>query len=128
SRGIPNILKDISSVFLKDQTHDEIQEYENLNVKLSLNFDGRNALKKKNKVLPDFGKSGLERLEEISEDVILDESDIGNSFQIVTKRGNIINSNEIRVSQNCKIEKNGNSLNKIDAWNQLKSYYDNLAT
>ncbi|USE70854.1 hypothetical protein CTT31_17690 [Pseudoalteromonas maricaloris] len=114
-----------SAVFSKDKDLKEITEKENLNVKVTIKFDGLEA--RKHSKDPEFGKSGKKRLERTAEQVIqaFDE-DEENGFIIVTGAGNRITSDEIRVSDSFRVETLGKSLNKNATWTKLKEYHDRL--
>lgn len=117
-------------LFAQDPDLSEIKEQENLNIKISLNFDGREA-RRKNKPIG-FGEIGRSRLNKTSEEIIkeyeaqpqLDVEDDG--FKIVTMAGNIITPNEIRVSDSFSVNTFGKSIDKADAFDKLSSYYDKL--
>lgn len=115
----------ITAIFRKDQDLKDIKEKENLNIKISLKFDGQEAMKHSKE--PQFGESGRKRLEEAAKQVITDyETEQEDGFVITTRSGNTIKANEIRVSDSFYVEKLGNSLSKNSAWTKLKEYYDRL--
>jgi hypothetical protein len=115
----------LSAVFSKDKGLKEITEKENLNVKITIKFDGAEA--RKHSKDPDFGKAGKKRLERTAEQVLSEfDSDEENGFVIVTGAGNRITSDEIRVSESFRIEILGKSLSKKATWTKLKEYHDKL--
>jgi len=115
----------LSAVFSKDKDLKDITEKENLNVKVSIKVDGREA--RKNSKDPEFGKAGKKRLEKTAEQVIAEfDEENENGFVIVTGAGNRITSDEIRVSDSFRIETLGKSLSKSATWTKLKEYHDRL--
>jgi hypothetical protein len=119
---IPNLIAhQLSQVFAKDPKLSEISEKENVNIKLSITFDGKEArshLKDK-----DFGVIGKKRLEKTSEKIIKGADHEQCGFTIITHGGNRITHDEIVVSDNFKIELFGNSLSRIDVWKKMEDYY-----
>jgi len=130
--GITRTLADqMASMFSKDKTLKEITDKENLNVKISLSFDGREARSKYNSRDIEFGVAGKKRLIETAAKIVDDFDDDDDSlpedgFTIVTRQGTKITPDEIRVSGDYKIKTFGKSLDKENAWVALKSFYENL--
>lgn len=123
---IPNFIHNLERIFAKDKSLKDIQEQENLNVSISIKFDGKEARSQKKKNA-DFGTVGLKRLQSASE-MILNESDEfrDDDFEIVTKNDKRISPKELQVSEEFNIEILGNSITKDGAWGALKTYYDKL--
>jgi hypothetical protein len=115
----------LSAVFSKDKDLRDIAEKENLNVKVTIKFDGREA--RRNSKDPEFGKAGKKRLEKTAEQVLAEfEAEHENGFVIVTGAGNRITSDEIRVSDSYRVETLGKSISKSATWTRLKEYHDRL--
>ena len=113
------------SLFGKDKDLKEIKEKENLNVRLTLKFDGREAMRHSKD--PEFGVSGRSRLEKTAEGIIAEyDEDSEAGFIIETFSGNKITAEEIRVSDTYKVKTLGKSISKVAAWNILKEYHDRL--
>lgn len=115
----------LSAVFSKDKDLKDITEKENLNVKVTIKFDGMEA--RRHSKDPEFGRAGKKRLEKTAEQVIAEfDAEHENGFVIVTGAGNRITSDEIRVSDSFRVETLGKSLSKSAAWAKLKEYHDRL--
>ncbi len=124
--GIKKMLADeLASLFGKDSDLKEIKEKENLSLRISIRFDGREA--KKHSKEPHFGESGKKRLKKTAEQVIKEfESSNENGFVIITGANNRITSEEIRVSDSFRVKTLGKSLSRESAWSKLKDYFDRL--
>jgi len=119
------ITEQLLAVFGKDKDLKEIKEKENLNLRVSLRYDGSEARKHMKEA--EFGQAGKKRLEKTAEQVISEfEEDHENGFVIVTGQGNRITSDEIRVSDTFRVKTLGKSLSKPEAWVKLKAYHDRL--
>lgn len=119
------VAEQIAAIFGKDKDLKEIQEKENLNLKIAIKFDGKEA--RKNLKEPRFGVVGRKRLEKTAEQVVSEfEKDDENGFVIVTGANNRITSEEIRVSDSFRIETLGKSISRESAWAKLKEYYERL--
>jgi hypothetical protein len=119
------IANQLSAVFSKDNDLKDITEKENLNIKVTIKFDGMEA--RSNSKDPEFVKAGKKRLERTAEQVIAEfDDEHENGFTIVTGAGNRITSEEIRVSDSFRIETLGKSLSKSATWIKLKEYHDRL--
>lgn len=126
---IANFTEDVKRVFSKDKKLNEIDEKENLNVKITIKFDGNKAKRKNNPI--DYGVSGKKRLAKTSDMLIREfeeDYDEDYSFKIVTGANNTITPEEIRVSDKKFIKTHGKSLDKRDAWDKLLEYYNELDT
>lgn len=112
------VAESLRQVFAKDKTLSEINEKENVNIKLSISFDGKEARRHRKEA--GFGKLGKARLEKTSEMVVKEclEEDI-DGFTIITGDNNKIKSDEIIISDNYRIMTFGNSLNASDAFDKL---------
>lgn len=122
---IPGIVADsLKQVFAKDMNLKEITEKENVNIKLSITFDGKEARKKKNKTDAGFGELGRSRLQKTSEMIVKEclEEDL-DGFTITTGDNNKIKSDEIVVSGNYRVKTFGKSLDQVDAFEKLEEYY-----
>ncbi len=119
------IAEQIKAIFAKNENLKEIKEKENLNVTLSIKFDGKEA--QKHQKDQSFGLVGKERLEQSARRIVGEyESDEIDGFTIVTGSDNRITADEIRVSNSYRIRTLAKSLNRTSAWKQLKAYYDRL--
>lgn len=121
------VAETLKQVFAKDKSLKEISENENVNIKLSIRFDGRKAMRKANKKDASFGVVGKSRLEKASEMIVkecVDEQYEG--FTIVTGDNNRIKSGEIVVSDNYRVKTYGNSLDQEDAFEKLQDYFAQL--
>lgn len=115
----------LSAIFGKDKELKDIKEKENLNLKISIKFDGMEA--RRHSKEPHFGDAGRKRLEKTAEQVIEEfEKDDENGFVIVTGANNRITSEEIRVSDSFRVKTLGKSLSRESAWQKLNEYYDRL--
>ncbi len=125
---LPGIVADsLKQVFAKDKNLKEITEKENVNIKLSITFDGREAKKKKNKKDGGFGELGRSRLQKTSEMIVKEclEEDL-DGFTIITGDNNKIKSDEIVVSDNYRVKTFGKSLDQSDAFEKIEEYYFQL--
>lgn len=121
------LAEQLKSLFAKDKDLKEISEHENLNIKIELTFDAAEA--KSHKKIPKFGDAGKKRLCQTAASIIKEyEEDDGfdEGFVIVTNENNQIRPDEIRVYDNYKIQTQGKSLNRVDAWAKLKEYHERL--
>lgn len=118
------ITDQIEAVFAKDTTLKDIHDKENLNIKLTINFDGKEA--RYHTKEPHFGDIGKERLQKTAERVINEFDGDDEGYAITTSNGNTIKLDEIRVSKKFTIELLGKSLARDSAWKQLESYHGEL--
>lgn len=119
------IAQQMERVFAKDPTLKEISDLENLNISLSIKFDGKEGRKKH--LNPEFGVAGRKRLMKTSEKIIEEyDADDEEGFVIVTGANNRITAEEVRVADSFSIETLGKSLSHLDAWEKLSKYYDQL--
>jgi hypothetical protein len=112
----------IERIFAKDPELKEIRENENINLQISLKYNGKEAMR--NKKDPEFGIIGKKRLVEASQLLISDTDDDG--FVIITGSGNEISSDDIRVAETFYVATLGKSLDYIDAWGKLSEYANQL--
>jgi len=119
------VAETLKQVFAKDKTLSEINEKENVNIKLSISFDGKEAMKHRKDA--GFGKIGKSRLEKTSEMIIKEylAEDV-DGFTIITGDNNKITSDEIVISDNYRIKTLGKSLYPPDAFDKLEEYYFQL--
>ncbi len=110
------MFKGISEVLglLKKDEDKDIDDRENLTVKLSISYD----LRKKG------GDISKQRLQEIANEVIEEDADKG--FVIITRQGKKVTSDQIRISEKFKIPVDGNSVIKEAVWNELEAYLKKL--
>jgi hypothetical protein len=120
------IANQIMQIFAEDATLQEIKESENLNINLSIKFDGAEGRKVHKD--PKFGDAGLRRLLKTSEEFVKDLGRNGRDegFAIITRNNNRITDDEIRVSSVYNIEVLGKSISHSDAWEKLAVYYNDL--
>lgn len=122
SKLFGSIRTQFKSVFSTDEKLKDINELENINITISLRFDGTEGRKKhKNH---EFGVAGKERLKKTAE-MILDE-DYDEGFVIITGAGNTITADEVRVADSVAVKVYGKSLNCSDAWEKLAQYFSKL--
>ena len=117
------ISEQIQKIFAQDDELKEIVEDENLNIKLSISFDGREAMKHKSE--PAYGVVGKNRLLSASKQLLSQDED-QDGFVILTGKGNEISQGDIKVSEMFNVKTLGKSLNTNDAWEQLKNYASQL--
>lgn len=118
--GIPAALAEqLKRIFSEDKTLKEIKENENLNIKISIQFDGREAQKHVKEV--GFGDAGKMRLAKTAQQII---EDVDDGFSIVTGAGNTITAEEIRVFETTQIAILGKSLARDSAYSALKWCYN----
>ncbi len=117
----------LKRIFAKDPELKDIEDKENVNIKISLTFDGKEARTKDNSKDPSFGVAGRARLKKTSEHILSElENDHEEGFKIITGANNTITSDEIRVADTKRIKTSGKSLNKSDAWDKIFNYYSEL--
>jgi len=112
----------LARIFATDPTLKEIRENENLNMQISIKYNGTEA--QRNKKDPEFGIVGKKRLLEASNLLIENAKDDG--FVIVTGSGNQISADDIRVSESFNVDTLGKSLDYQDAWGKLANYANQL--
>lgn len=118
------IAADIQTLISTDDTLQEIDDRENVNIKISLSFDGKRANLKESKKIDGFGEAGKEHLSTVAKALVNDSDSHG--FKILTNFGNTITADEIRVSDSRKVDTFGKSLKKQDAWDKLYLYHIEL--
>ena len=122
-----SIADNLEAIFGQDPDLKQIHQQENINVKVSLKFDGT-AARRNNKVTG-YGVAGRKRLEGAAVQLVSNYSDVDDDqFTIITGMGNSITPDEIRVSESYKVETLGKSLSRKSAWKLLREYYDRLKT
>lgn len=120
------IATELESIFSTDPTLKTIQEKENLNIKLSIRFDGQEA--RSHSADAKFGLNGKQRLAETSSKIINEyKNEELSGFTIVTGSGALITSDSIRVSEPYRVATLGNSLDRVDAWEKLEVYFKHLS-
>jgi hypothetical protein len=119
------IAQQMARIFAKDPDLHAIGKLENLNISLSIRFDGKEGRKRHPD--PKFGTAGRARLIKTSQRV-LDEHEEGDSegFVIITGANNQITADEVRVADKVNIATLGKSLSHTDAWDKLTKYYEQL--
>lgn len=118
------IAEHIRQVFAKDESLNSISEKENVNIKLSISFDGREA--RKHKKDPTFGELGRSRLQKCSEKIVQEDMEESDGFTIITGDGNQIKTDEIVVSDKFQIKTLGISLFPSHAFQRLEEYFYQL--
>lgn len=108
-------------IFSKDPTLKEISDLENLDVEITVRFDGAEGRKKHQP--KGFGEHGRERLLKTAEILLNEDADEEEGFVIVTGKNNKITSGQIRVSERASIRTYGKSLSHQDAWLALHNYH-----
>lgn len=104
----------IADCFADDKEMSEIAENENISAKVILNFDSRKK----------GGEIGLQRMEQLAENLIRDEEDSG--YVITTRENKRITLDEIQLKKNVQIQKHGKTVNRVDAWDAMKKYFIEL--
>jgi hypothetical protein len=92
---------------------DDLAKYENLQVKLEISFDSRKK----------GGELAAGKLDEAAQG-LLNEDDKG--FVIVTKEGNALTSDDIKVKKVVEVDDHGNSVSCEHAWREMLIYYGEL--
>ncbi len=99
----------IEQIFARDANLKEIKEKENLNIKISIKFDGNKARKHTKEL--GYGDIGKQRLLSASNQLInQSEIDGNNGFIIVTGLNNKISAEDILVSDSFRVKTLGKSL------------------
>lgn len=116
----------IQLIFSKDDEPEEIDALENLNVNVSIKFDGKKARSKTRPAhLGDKGNNHLiaaaEKLLE-KDEAIPEESE----FTIITKKNTRISSDEIKICAPRAVAELGNSIDPHAAWSLMESYMNEL--
>ncbi|CAA0111679.1 Uncharacterised protein [BD1-7 clade bacterium] len=123
------VASQVKRIFAQDPSLRDIGALENLDVNLSIRYDGKTGCLKSSKSNPDFGVSGKKRLNDTAINLIteVDKNDYdGDGFTIVANNDVEIKSTEMRVSDSKKIASLGRSISKVDAWDKLRIYYTEL--
>ena len=98
----------------KDPALRDIQEAENLTVKLEISFDSRRK----------GGEVGRKRIEKTAEKLIADDE--GQGFKIVTGSGKTVSATQIRVSEKTLLLAHGKSVMRNAVWSKLSEYLQTL--
>lgn len=120
------VAKQIQQIFAADDELRAIKESENLNINISIKFDGKEGRKRHKD--PHFGDAGRERLEKASQKIIkeVEKGEDRDGFVIITNSGSEITSGDVRVFEIFKVAALGKSLDHQDAWAKLLGYYNQL--
>jgi len=104
------------ALFAKDSNKDlqEVEEMENLSVKLEISFDSRKK----------GGELGRERLGKTAGMLIADDEDQG--FTIITGGNKRLTADEIRISNKVRLAPHGNSVFRSGACDALEDYLVDL--
>lgn len=114
------LAEQLERVFADDPELSEIKEKENLNIQITVRFDGKEA--RKHQKEKGFGSLGKERLMKASEKLLSESEDDEGGFVIITGANNEISSGDIRVSDTFRVSTLGKSLSRADAWDKLEQY------
>jgi hypothetical protein len=111
-----SVAQEILALFAKDndQSLQEIQEAENLTVRLEISFDARKK----------GGEVGRKRIEKTADKLIADDEEQG--FKIVTGSGKTLSATQIRVSEKTVLPAHGKSVIRTAAWSKLSEYLQEL--
>lgn len=110
-----NLSRSFLSMFANDPNSElrDISTKENLQVKLLISFDKRKE-----------GEIGQKRLSNVAQQLI--SSDEEDGFTIITGENQRLKANEIRISESFQFEPRGNSISRVDAFDYLELYLENL--
>ena len=108
--------KELVALFAEDndQSLQDIQEAENLTVRLEISFDARKK----------GGEIGRKRIEKTADKLIGDDEDQG--FKIITGSGKTLTATQIRVSEKVQLQAHGKSVLRADVWANLSDYLSEL--
>jgi hypothetical protein len=121
---LTSIGSNIAGLFRVDGNN-SIREDENLNVRLTISFDGREA--RSHLAEPAFGASGKERLLKTAKSVLdADQDDFFDDYELITGQGKSIKFNSVKVHNKQRVNRIGNSLSRQDVWSKLCVYYNTL--
>ena len=109
------------AVIYRDKQLSEIRKHENLNVQVSLSFDGATATRKKD---DSYGEEGRERLFGLGNELVNDDD--AEDFVIYTNGNKTIKSSEINIKETVDLPKYGKTVQQSEAWSALLSYHDSL--
>ncbi|MBN3145347.1 MULTISPECIES: hypothetical protein [Pectobacterium] len=113
-----NILRKLSDAitdcFADDDELRQVAANENINAKVVLNFDSRKK----------GGELGIERMQQLGANLIRDEENT--DYVIVTRENKRITLDEIQLKKNIHVLKHGKTVDKTDAWDKLKLYFEEL--
>lgn len=116
----------IEKIFAQDPELKEIKEKENLNIQISIKFDGKEARKHTKEI--GFGDSGKARLSSASKNLVKSAEEDGENegFVIITGANNKISAEDILVSDTFRVKTLGKSIGHRDAWSKLENYAKQL--
>lgn len=104
----------ITECFADDDELSEVAANENITAKVVLNFDSRKK----------GGELGLDRMQQLGANLIRDEEN--SDYVIVTRENKRITLDEIQLKKNIHVSKHGKTVDRTDAWNKLKQYFEEL--
>lgn len=125
--GVRKLLAQVGHEFsqLFSEDKDALNEAENLNVKLSIAYDGVEA--RSHSTEPNFGKAGKKTLLNTAEDVLnLEDEDFFDGFELITGKGKSIKYSSIKIQGKYRVKSLGTGLSTQDAWLKLRAYYIEL--
>lgn len=108
-----SIMNEFRALLFKDDEEVDLEETENLTVKLVLTYDKR-------KKGADFGRKKLEMMA----DRAYTEDDEG--IKIVTYNGDTVSASDITLKKSVSINKHGKTVWYADAWKEIELYYQEL--
>jgi hypothetical protein len=110
------IVKDLQSLFSKDKELNASMLYEeaNLNVRVEVSLDGRK-----------HGIAGEESIKDIATMLLSDED--SENITITTKTGSQLRASQILVGKKVRLLAHGNSVSRLDSWDALTSYLQELS-
>lgn len=110
------IAEEFVALFAEDKNRKlrEIDELENLSVKVEISFDARKR----------GGEVGRERLEAAASRLLDDDEAEG--FTIVTGDDKRLTADEVRINQKVSLPAHGNSVSRHEAWSSLAGYLEDL--
>ena len=110
------VAEEILALFGQDKNPElrNINDMENLSVKLEISFDSRKK----------GGELGRKRLDKTANMLIYDNEDQG--FSIITGSGKRLTADEIRISDKVKLTPYGNSVFRVDVRRALSEYLADL--
>jgi len=113
NRLLGGLFDDFKALFFKDDEAIDLEEAENLTVKLVLSYDKRRKG-------ADFSRKKLEMMA----DRAYTEDDEG--IKIKTFNGDMVSASDITLKKQVIINRHGKSVWYSDAWIEIEKYYDEL--